>query len=40
VRPLARITGADPLAEIKRMDLMLLGGGGILYDREVEPLAM
>jgi polysaccharide pyruvyl transferase CsaB len=27
----------DVLAEIKRMDLMLLGGGGILYDREAEP---
>ncbi|HEX8159454.1 MAG TPA: polysaccharide pyruvyl transferase family protein [Solirubrobacteraceae bacterium] len=26
----------DLLAEVKRLDLMLLGGGGILYDREVE----
>lgn len=26
----------DLEAEIKRMDLMLLGGGGILYDREAE----
>jgi polysaccharide pyruvyl transferase CsaB len=26
----------DLLAEIERMDLMLLGGGGILYDREAD----
>jgi len=26
----------DLLAEIERLDLMLLGGGGILYDREVD----
>lgn len=26
----------DLLAEIERLDLMLLGGGGILYDREAE----